>query len=265
MYPVTQLAKKYLQYFFTASNGKGHGTHSPFVFHFITSILKNQTQFSEYETVEKLRKELLNDKTVLTIEDFGAGSAISNTKYRSVASIAKNAVKAKKYSQLLFRIVKEYQPATVLELGTSLGITTYYLSLANPKAEIITMEGAGAVANIARNNFEKYGLKNISIVEGDFDKTLSLVISKLSSIDFAFVDGNHRQEATERYFQQILHKTHNDSILIFDDIHWSKEMEAAWQTIMSHGAVRCTIDLFFIGIVFFRKEFFEKQHFSIRF
>lgn len=265
MYSPTQLAIKYLQYYFTASNGKGHGIHSPFVFHFITSILKDQKYFPEYGIVEKLRKELLKDKTGLMIEDYGAGSALSNTKERSVASIAQNAVKAKKYSQLLFRIIKEYQPATVLELGTSLGITTSYLSLANPKAEIITMEGAASVAGTARNNFKRVGLNNISVVEGDFDKTLSSVISKLSSIDFVFVDGNHRQEPTERYFQQILHRTHNDSILIFDDIHWSKEMEAAWQTIKAHSAVRCTIDLFFIGVVFFRKAFFEKQHFTIRY
>lgn len=265
MYSHTQLAIKYLRYFFSASNGKGHGIHSPFVFHFITHVLKNRNHFPEYDIVEKLRKDLLNDKTVLTVEDYGAGSAISNTKQRSVKSITQNAAKAKKYSQLLFRIVKEYQPATILELGTSLGISSSYLSLANPVAEIITMEGAGSVANAARSNFKQLGLKNITVVEGDFDKILSSVLSKLSFIDFAFVDGNHRQEPTEKYFHQVLHKIHNDSILIFDDIHWSKEMEAAWQTIKSHATVRCTIDLFFIGIVFFKKEFFEKQHFTIRF
>lgn len=270
MYNHFQLATKYLQHYLAASNGKGHGMHSPFIFHFITQVLNDKQQYSEYDTVENLRSELLKDKTVLTIEDFGAGSSINKTNERTVASIAKNAAKPKKFGQLLFRMVKAYQPATILELGTSLGITTSYLSLAKPTAKLITMEGANAVANIARNNFEKLKLKNCLIEQGNFDHTLPAIIRALSevegpSVDFAFIDGNHRQEPTERYFLGLLPKTNNDSILIFDDIHWSREMQAAWETIKAHPSVRCTIDLFFIGIVFFREEFREKQHFSVRF
>ncbi|HNR16193.1 MAG TPA: SAM-dependent methyltransferase, partial [Chitinophagaceae bacterium] len=88
---------------------------------------------------------------------------------------------------------------------------------------------------------------------------------KIPFIDFAFIDGNHRQEPTERYFNQLLPKMHHESILVFDDIHWSSEMEQVWKTIKDHPSVRCTVDLFFIGVVFFRDEFREKQHFSIRF
>jgi predicted O-methyltransferase YrrM len=90
------------------------------------------------------------------------------------------------------------------------------------------------------------------------------VVRGLSTVDFAFIDGNHRKEPTEKYFNELLAKTNNDSILVFDDIHWSREMEAAWDTIKNSPAVTCSIDLFFIGIVFFRKEFKEKQHFKIR-
>ncbi len=226
-------------------------------------MIKSST--SEYETVEALRKEMLQDETVLNIQDFGAGSSITKTNQRTIASIAKNAAKPKKFGQLLFRMVKAYQPEIILELGTSLGITTSYLSLAKPNARLITMEGANEVADVANKNFKESGLKNITIEQGNFDDTLSAVISGLSSVDFAFIDGNHRQQPTEKYFHQLLSKINDDSILIFDDIHWSKEMEAAWDTIKSHPSVRCTVDLFFIGIVFFRPEFHEKQHFTIRF
>ncbi len=265
MYTKTQLALKYLNYYFTASNGKGHGIHSPFVFQFITKVLNDKMPYPAYEKVENLRNKLLADKTELTIADFGAGSAVNKTNKRTVAEIAKNSAKPKKFGQLLFRIIREYQPPTIVELGTSLGITTSYLSLARPEAKLITLEGAKEVAKTANENFQTLGLKNYSLIEGNFDNTLSAVVSGLTTVDFAFIDGNHRQEPTERYFKEMLSKTHNESIIIFDDIHWSKEMEQAWETIKSHPAVRCSIDLFFIGIVFFREEFSEKQHFSIRF
>ena len=278
MYSKWQVAAKYFKYYLTSSSGRGHGIHSPFVFDLIIKVLNDKKHYPAYDEVEGLRQQLLTDKTVLNIEDYGAGSSAAKTNRRTVASIAQSAAKTKKFAQLFFRMVKMYQPKTILELGTSLGITTYYLSLAKPDSNIITMEGAKEVANIAGINFKSLGLQNISIIEGNFDNTLSSVIEALSAnekfateghagstIDFAFIDGNHRREPTEKYFQQLLPKTNNDSILVFDDIHWSREMEQAWETIKKHPSVRCTIDIFFIGIIFFRQEFREKQHFSIRF
>jgi predicted O-methyltransferase YrrM len=266
MYSQWQLAKKYLNYYLTASNSRGHGVHSPFVFDFITKVLNDKQHYPAYDKVEDLRQQLLlKDKTNLNIEDFGAGSSITKSNQRTIAFIAQSAAKPKKFGQLLFRMVKMYQPKTILELGTSLGITTSYLSLAKPDSNIITMEGANEVAAIAIENFNTLELQNISVVEGNFDDTLSSVVRGLTTVDFAFIDGNHRMTPTLGYFQQLLAKTSDNSILIFDDIHWSSEMEEAWKTIRDHPSVCCSIDLFFIGIVFFRQEFREKQHFIIRF
>ena len=239
--------------------------HSPFVFEFITKVLNDKTNYPEYEKVEALRDQLLNDHTILEIEDFGAGSMMGKKNRRSISSIAKNAAKPKKFGQLLFRMIKYYQPKTILELGTSLGITTSYLSLAKPDARLTTMEGSKEIADVAKRNFINLETRNIEIIEGNFDNALSSVVGGLLTVDFAFIDGNHRQEPTERYFKELLAKTNNNSILVFDDIHWSGEMEAAWEAIKNNAAVSCSIDLFFIGIVFFRKEFKEKQHFAIRF
>ena len=265
MYSSLQLAVKYFKHWITASNGKGHGMHSPFVFEFITKVLNDKTNYPEYEKVEALRDQLLNDHTILDVEDFGAGATMDKKNRRSISSIAKNAAKPKKFGQLLFRMIKYYQPETILELGTSLGITTSYLSLAKPGVRLITMEGSKEIADVAERNFRNLEIRNIEIIEGNFDNTLSSLITHYSSVDLAFIDGNHREEPTERYFQQLLSKANNNTILVFDDIHWSGEMEAAWETIKNNPAVTCSIDLFFIGIVFFRKEFKEKQHFMIRF
>ena len=265
MYSRFQLGLKFLKYYLAASNGKGHGMHSPFVFDFIIKVLNDKTVYPEYERVEELRNKLLNDSTVLEVDDLGAGSSTGKTNKRTISSIARNAAKPKKFGQLFFRIVKYYQPSTILELGTSLGITTSYLSTAKPGARLTTMEGSKEIAGMSRQNFRTLELKNVELIEGNFDDTLLSVVRGLSSVDFAFIDGNHRQEPTERYFKELLAKTNNNSILVFDDIHWSSEMEAAWETIKNDAAVSCSIDLFFFGIVFFRKEFKERQHFVIRF
>jgi len=265
MYSSFRLASKYLRYYLTAANGKGHGIHSPFVFDFINKVLNDRTKYEDYNKVEGLRKELLKNKTILTIEDHGAGSSSSSLKERSVSSIACHAVKSKKYAQLLYRIVNYFQPDSIVELGTSLGVTASYLSLAKPGANVFTLEGATAVASIARKNFDTLQLQNIKLIEGNFDYTLPSVLYHLPSVDLAFVDGNHRREPTENYFHWLLEKAKTDSIFIFDDIHWSKGMEEAWEHIKTHPAARCSIDLFFIGVIFFRQEFKEKQHFTIRF
>lgn len=265
MYSRLQLAAKYLNYYLTSLNGKGHGMHSPFVFDFIRRVLNDKTGYPEYRLVEKLRRQMLNDSRMFIVEDFGAGSAFLKKHERSISSIARNAAKSKKFGQLLFRVARYYKPSTILELGTSLGITTSYFSTAVPQSKIITVEGSGEIARVARHNFQKMDMGNISLVEGNFDDTLPGILTGMKVIDLAFIDGNHRKEPTERYFRQLLPKLNNNSLLIFDDIHWSGEMESAWNSIREHPDVRCTIDLFFIGIVIFRQEFYEKQHFSIRF
>ena len=239
--------------------------HSPFVFQFILHVLNNKSGYEPPVEIEDLRKELLADKRVLKIEDFGAGSRVATSKERSVSQVAQSALKSKKYAQLLYRLVKHYQPKTIIELGTSFGITTSYLAAANPSAQIITMEGGKAIAEIAAENFSKLQLKNIQLLQGNFDGLLPSAIHHLSLVDLVYIDGNHHYEPTMRYFHQLLAKIHNNSMLVFDDIHWSEEMERAWEEIKNQPSVRCTLDIFFLGFVFFRNEFKEKQHFVVRF
>jgi predicted O-methyltransferase YrrM len=265
MYSVLQLAQRFTKYFLTASNGKGHGIHSPFVFNFVESVLNDKAQYEPYNKIEQLRNHLLQDQQVLTIEDFGAGSTVSKSNKRKVAEIAKSSLKPTKFGQLLFRMVQHHKPTIIIELGTSLGVTTCYLASGDKNATVYTMEGAPQVAEVANKNFEQLSLENIQLIQGNFDETLSRQLNNLSTVDLAFVDGNHRKQPTLNYFYQLLKKANENSILVFDDIHWSKEMEEAWKEIQSDPNVTLTIDLFFVGIVFFRKEQKVQQHFTIRF
>jgi predicted O-methyltransferase YrrM len=274
MYSHLRLAQKYLHYYLTASNGKGHGIHSPFVFDLVRKVLMDDSHFPDYAPIENLRHQLQRDRTLLEIEDLGAGSAIKAARQRnmediarqrSIADIARQAAKPRKLGQLLFRIARYYQPGTILELGTSLGLSTAYLAAGAPDASVWTIEGAEAVAAVARRNFHSLGLKKVNEVTGNFDQVLVTVLDKAGPVDLAFVDGNHRLEPTLRYFESLIGRASRCSLLIFDDIHWSEEMEAAWASIKKDARVYLTVDLFFIGLVFLREEFKVKQEFVIRF
>jgi predicted O-methyltransferase YrrM len=265
MYSAITLAKKYARYYLTAANGRGHGVHSPFVFNFIKFVLRDTRHYYCYGPVEQLRDILLKDNSVIEVEDFGAGSVVIKSNSRVVKAIAQSSLKPRKFAQLLFRMVNYYQPQNVLELGTSLGITSAYLASGNSSAPLYTCEGAKNIAAIAQQNFNHLGLTNTILLQGDFTKTLPVLLKSLQQVDFAFIDGNHRQVPTLQYFEQLLQKTHGQSILVFDDIHWSAGMEAAWETIRNHPAITLSIDLFFVGIVFFDPAFTVKQHFTIRF
>lgn len=265
MYSSLTLFFKYIQYLFKASNGKGHGIHSPFVYTFIREVLNQSAAHPTFASIEQHRKALEKDQRLVQVSDRGAGSRQTNTTDRRIGSIAKAALKPKKYSQLLYKIAAYYQPMSILEMGTSLGITTCYLAVANENAQVVTMEGAPPIAKLAKNTFETVGIQNVNLIEGDFNEILSTYIASKESIGLAYVDGNHRYTPTIQYFKQLLERSNEQSVLIFDDIHWSVEMEKAWEEIKQDPAVTLSIDLFFIGLVFLRKAQKEKEHFIIRY
>ena len=228
-------------------------------------MLQDKTAYGCYPVIEKARQQLLKQKGIIEVEDFGAGSSVIKKNKRVVADMARSSLKPLKYAQLLFRMVQYYQPETILELGTSFGVTTSYMAAGNANAKVYTIEGSVAIAEIAQKTFSRINFSQIELTTGDFNNTLPAILAKLKTIDFVFVDGNHRKEPTLNYFQQLLRHSLSSTILIFDDIHWSAEMEETWSAIKKHPAVTLTIDLFFIGIVFINPDFKIPQHFNIRF
>jgi len=266
MYNFYQLSWKFISYWLKASNGKGHGMHSPFVYDFIRNVLRDRhSDIRTHQKIESIRKKLLRNDNKIMILDLGAGSTLNNEKERRISSIAQTAAKPARFGKLFYRMVRHYHIETVLELGTSLGLSTRYFAEAKPMYGVVSIEGAPALADFTRCSLDHEGYQEVKVLEGNFDNLLPKVLPTLKGRKIIFVDGNHRYEATRQYFLQSLNYVEQDDILIFDDIHWSIEMEKVWSEIKNHQQVACTIDLFFIGIVFFRKEFKEKQDFSIRF
>lgn len=238
---------------------------SVFIAKFLDIIKESKfLENSDSIKIESLRDLLSKSKKKIEILDFGAGSNINRSRFRKVGDIIRNSAKEKKFGNLLYNIVNEYKPKTILELGTSLGISTSYLASANIKANVTTLEGCPQTAKIAKENFNKLNCKNIRLVLGDFDKTLERELTNLNSIDLTFIDGNHQKESTIRYFKNILDYSHENTIFILDDIYWSQGMKEAWDIIKNHEKVSCSIDIFFIGIILIRKEI-NKEHLIVHF
>ncbi len=252
--------KSYL--FFLLKSKNKHGLHSPFVYHLATRCFYDKTKKGWYEKLLSYRNSLLKTTSIITIEDFGAGSKSLQSNQRKVSHIAKNAGITNKRAQLLGRFSNYLKATTILEIGTSVGLSTASMSLGNPTSTIISLEGCKNTATIAKEHFEKFNLKNIKIIIGNFEKTLPLAIAN-TTFDLVFFDGNHQKQPTIDYFEQCLSHINNNSVFIFDDIYWSKGMQEAWQYIKNHSKVTVSIDTFHWGIVFFRKEQ-EKEHFVIR-
>ena len=207
---------------------------------------------------------MLKSKDEVALEDLGAGSAVDRTLKRKVSSIARHSISSHKSCRLISRVARSRKPKSILELGTSLGISTLYLAHARPESKIYTLEGDPNLARLAKDNFEKNKASNIEVIPGDIDETLPGLLPTLSQVDLAFVDANHTQASTLAYFYALLKKVNEDSIIILDDIHWSRGMKLAWHEISKHPEVTCSLDLYQVGIIFF-KSTLQKQHWVLHF
>jgi predicted O-methyltransferase YrrM len=251
--------KSYFKFLLKSTNK--HGVHSPFVYQLITKCFYNKTNYSVYTQLKNYKKSLLNNKNSINVNDFGAGSKNMKNNFRTISQIAKNSGTTQNRAKLLFRLVNYFKFNTILELGTSLGIATHAMSLGSPKAKITSIEGCPNISKFSEDNFKRFNLNNIEVITGDFSDEIENL--KHNTYDFIFFDGNHQKKVTLQYFNTLLQTTHNDSVFIFDDIYWSKEMTEAWETIIQHPKVTVSIDTFLWGFVFLRKEQ-NKEHFTIR-
>ena len=274
-----QQIKSYIKFLFHSKNE--HGVHSPFVFDLVTKCFYDKTKYSEYQILNNYRNSLLANKNTIEVTDFGAGSRVFKSNIRQISKIAQTAGISPKRAELLFRIVKYFQPNTILEIGTSLGLATSSLSLGNKNSKLISLEGCPNTMAVAEKMFQVSSFKlpsnNVNFITTEFtsflnnlkpDPSLKSELAKQTLnlkpqiFDLIYFDGNHSEKATLEYFELLLPTITNTSVWIFDDIHWSAEMENAWEIIKKHPKVKVTIDTFQWGIVFFRVEQ-EKEHFVI--
>jgi predicted O-methyltransferase YrrM len=230
------------------------------VFHLLTCVMPGTRTFSAFPRLERIRREVLDDPTVLNRVDLGAGKRSGPVQ---VGRLARRSAKPLHQAQLLFRLADHVQAETILEVGTSVGLTSMHLAAARPNARYIGLEGCPETAHYAQRLLQKIGFRNANVVAGDFDHTLVPALQSLQRIDFAFVDGNHTLEATLAYFERLLPYCHDHSLLVFDDIHWSPGMRQAWETLSQHPRVRVAIETFDLGFIFFDPNL-SRQTFHLR-
>lgn len=255
---------RFLLYFkFLLRSRNEHSVHSPFVFQLVTEALyESKIEKDKWDTYLRIKKKLLSNKDSIQVNDYGAGSKSLKSDTRKISNIIKTAGISNKRARILFHLINYLQPNSILELGTSLGLSTSIMAIAKPSSKITTIEGCKNTLYHANESFIDNKITNIKSILGTFDDVLSTILKK-DSFDLIFVDGNHSKEATIRYFEMLLDSTHNDTCIIFDDIYWSSGMKEAWNYIIKHPKVKVSIDTYQWGIVFFRKEQ-QKEHFTIR-
>jgi predicted O-methyltransferase YrrM len=257
--------KSYLQFLWHSKNE--HAVHSPFVFSLLTKCFYDKKSKPEYAVLRKYRNSLLANKNTIEVTDFGAGSKVFKSNTRVIAQIAKTAGISRKRAELLFRITHYFQPDSVLEIGTSLGLATAALSLGSQrvgiKAKITTLEGCPNTMAIAKSQLQLFNFDNVNPIVTEFSSFLGDIQLQTLNFKLIYFDGNHSKKATLDYFDLLLPTITNETVWIIDDIHWSPEMKNAWEIIKTHQKVTVTIDTFQWGLVFFRREQ-PKQHFIIR-
>lgn len=276
MFSSFKFAFNFLKYWIFAKHSKGQGIHSPFVFDLITNIFNDKNVDDDLKQIFHLHKKHLQSKETLVFDGLGAGShketivELKSKKHQNAQSVTtvgkniRNSSVPKKYGALIYRLVKYFNPENILEIGTSLGISTMYIAKGAPESNFLTIEGVKEKIQIAQELAKKLKINNIHFVNGNFNSALPEVLKKCNKLDFIFFDGNHTQHATLKYFDICLAKAHNNSVFVFDDIHWSSDMEKAWDKIKNHKKVSVSIDVFRMGILFFRPEI-TKGHYKIKF
>ncbi len=245
--------RRYIKYFIFSRHRRGHGINSPFVFDLVSNVFRNKIEPDIVCTIEKIRKKLIAEPGLIIINDPGAGSKRMKTSQRKVSDIARYSAVSKKYGIFLSKMSKAFGKPHILEFGTSLGISTMYLAASCPEATVITMEGCKEISDIASGNFKEAGLKNIRPLNGSFEELLPRIKSESITPGLVFIDGNHRKEPVMRYFRQVADMSGDNTVVIIDDINLSREMAEAWSEIKSHKNVTLSVDIFKMGIVFFRK------------
>lgn len=240
-----------------------HSLHSPYMYQLMTEVIEKRTRNNEVLLPERLKKKLLSSEEEILVTDLGGGSHHIQGEWRKVKHLAHYSGRRHRPGKLLYRLAKHFSPNVVLELGTSLGIGSLYLKAALPSARIVTIEGCPNIASFARRNISEIGASDVEVVEGDFADVLTGEFIKSLNPEMVVFDGNHRKGPTIDFFNRLVDLATSETVFIFDDIHWSKEMEEAWETIKADKRVRVTIDLFIFGVVLFRKEM-SRQHFVLR-
>ena len=262
--PMLWRIRQYIKHQFYRRHTKGRHIHSPYSFEFVHEVIFNASKGEVPAEIRNLHRELHMDSTLIPAAGPGAPSSVDDAPYRSVGSFVKSSSVSLKYGALLYRISRWFRPGVILELGTGLGISTLYLCAGSPDTPLHTIEANRDRADFSEGLFKRSGMPTVQVHVGEMEEVLETLTDAVQGRILAFVDGNHRYDATIGYLRWILGQAGEEAVVVMDDITWSKEMMRAWQEIISWPEVRMSIDLFHMGMLLLRKDL-QKADLKIKF
>lgn len=122
--------------------------------------------------------------------------------------------------RLLYSLVRAARPATVVEFGTSFGVSTLYLAAAvrdNGSGRVVTTEMSRTKVDAARRTFAETGLDDvITVLEGDARETLAGVEG---TIGFVLLDG--WKELCLSVLRLIEPRIEPGTLIVADDVEFS--------------------------------------------
>ena len=246
---------------FLLKSSNQHGIHSPFVYDLITKCFYDKTPFSAYHNLKALRNKLIYNQDLVKVKHYSETSKVFQSNHQKISTIVKGEGSSYKKQKQLYRITNYFKPKNVLELGTSVGLGSAAMAIASNNSIIKTVEVNKNISDIAKKVFKSYQLKNIQIDTSSFKDFFKK--SNYENLDLVYLDGTCDKESTIENFNSLLKHSHNESVFIINNIYWSKEMTEAWNIIKKQKEITVSIDTFYWGFLFFRKEQ-PKQHFTIR-
>lgn len=252
---------QYIIYFLKAKYKKGHGVHSPFVYGFVSQVVFDKNRHKAYGKIFGRIRALKKANQKVSVNEIGGGSRTFDKNERQIQKLIKFSSVQRKYGMLLFRIVRHYKPSGILELGTSIGISTMYMAEGNSKAEIYTIEGNKSLVEFARQNIKALELQNVKFINKLFDDVLTELLPTIKDLELVFIDGNHTYEATIKYYKAVKPFI-TRGMIILDDIYWSNGMQRAWKEICTMETI--TVDLYQFGIIILGEQL-TPGYYRIRF
>ena len=204
--------------------------HSPFVYDFMTKVLYDKGPNRDYDTILRI------------------SSLLDGKKYATRSR--------RKEARLLYRLVNYLEPEAVVSFGSLSALNTTALALGNLQTKVYLDHSADFLETM-----NAMGVVNVNLLR--HDKSEQEQLQRLS-LDFVFFGLNDFGEDTWNKLEEALAQANEETVLIFEGIHHSSRTEAAWEAIIADEDVTLSIDVFSLGLVFFR-EGVEKQDFVLKY
>ena len=255
-----KLLIKYFVYRVRRRGTSGHGIHSPFVFELNRSVLNSRNKYKEYAQIKKYRRSLSGNREMINVYDKGAGSLVFSSEKRVIGDILRYTASSCKTGRLLFRLARYFEPRNIIELGTSLGFGTMCLASGSVNGTVYSLEACPRQHEIAGAELKKAGAGNIELIEGDFREVLPDLLKRIDQVDLVYFDGDHSKDSLIWQFRTCMEKADRSSVFVLGDIHWSDEMDRAWEILCKDPVVTLSVDLFYCGLLFFRKGMAKQHH-----